>query len=286
MEFSVVIPTYNRAPLLAKTLEALKGQSILESQIDCSPDPKSSAPQGWNQRQRPECQTLDQDPKWPASRSGEWGAKDDSYEVVVVNDGSSDETAEVIEEMRADYPVRLRNLYQPNQKQGAARNLGSRNANGTYLVFLGDDTVPAADLLAQHRVGRTTSDPRQVVIGYTTWAPNYERTRFMEYIGEQGWQFGFSLIKDPEDVPFNFFYTSNLSICRRFFWEVGGFDETFTEYGWENIELSLRLKKTRHAPHLQPESHCPSLSPHFLVLLCPTAVEGRLFGLEILSETP
>ena len=60
---------------------------------------------------------------------------------------------------------------------------------------------------------------------------------------EKGWQFGFSLIKDPARLDFNFFYTSNLSIGRSFFLESGGFDEGFQEYGWEDIELSLRLER-------------------------------------------
>ena len=81
------------------------------------------------------------------------------------------------------------------------------------------------------------------VIGYTRWAEHFRRTPFLEYIGEQGWQFGFALIEDPGDLSFNFFYTSNLSISRDLFLGSGGFDESFQEYGWEDMELGLRLKK-------------------------------------------
>ena len=55
------------------------------------------------------------------------------------------------------------------------------------------------------------------MIGYTTWPEEWKKTRFLEFIGEQGWQFGFSLIEDFENVPFNFFYTSNLSMPRKLF---------------------------------------------------------------------
>ncbi len=196
MEFSIVLPTYNRAQLLCKTLQALKDQSI-----------------------SPRC-----------------------YEVIIVDDGSGDETANMVRHIQKAYPVPLRYFYQANRKQGAARNLGSREASGDYLVFLGDDTVPIPDFLAEHR-RNSPSDPHLVLTGYTPWASEYPTTRFMEYIGKKGWQFGFSLIEDPENLPFNFFYTSNLSIARAFFEESGGFDEEFQEYGWEDMELSLRLKK-------------------------------------------
>lgn len=197
MEFSVVIPTYNRAPILARTLRAL-----------------------------------------PADN-----ADFTDYEVIVVDDGSTDGTADVVHQMQESFPVALHYLRQPNRKQGAARNLGARQAAGDYLIFLGDDTIPASDFLREHARSHLDRDCRHVVIGYTRWAEDFPVTRFMEYIGEQGWQFGFSLIENPEDLPFNFFYTSNVSLARAFFWEGGGFDEGFQEYGWEDIELSLRLKK-------------------------------------------
>lgn len=210
MRVSVVIPTYNRSRILVRTLEALGRQTVLGESED---DPGGGVP----------------------------------YEVIVVDDGSTDETAARVRGMASEYPAPLVYLHQENRKQGAARNLGVGRARGEWLVFLGDDTVPASDFLAGHlgaRSGVRSEDAdRVVVIGYTPWAREYPRTRFMEYVGEEGWQFGFALIEDPNDVPFNFFYTSNLSISREFFRESGGFDEDFGEYGWEDIELGWRLHR-------------------------------------------
>ncbi len=205
MDFSVVIPTYNRSRILVKTLDALLHQ-----------------------------EPGDQDPP--------------SYEIVVVDDGSTDETANRVKDLQSRVGGQLIYFRQPNRKQGAARNLGAREAHGDFLVFLGDDTIPHPGFLSQHAAGRQKRgewrcDSRLVVIGHTLWAEHLSATRFMRYIGEQGWQFGFSLIADPENVPFNFFYSSNLSIGRRFFLESGGFDEDFQQYGWEDIELSLRLRE-------------------------------------------
>jgi GT2 family glycosyltransferase len=171
------------------------------------------------------------------------------YEILVIDDGSTDNTADQVRLLQEKFPVALHYFYQPNRKQGTARNLGAQNAIGRFLVFLGDDTIPGKGFLEEHRKTHEArqlfqrSDSTIVVIGYTTWPEDFSRTRFLNYIGEKGWQFGFSLIEDHEDVPFNYFYTSNLSISREFFLRAGGFDESFHEYGWEDIELSLRLKR-------------------------------------------
>ena len=201
MEFSVIIPTYNRAAVLKKTLRALAVQT-------------AAAP-----------------------------ATVPAYEVVVVDDGSVDSSAQVVRSLTPNYPAPLHYFYQSNQRQGTARNLGAARARGRTLIFLGDDTVPQPHFVFEHARARRRLSRQDVVIGYTPWPPDYPKTRFMDYVGEQGWQFGFSLIDDPQDVPFNFFYTSNLSIDRGFFVDSGGFDPDFCDYGWEDVELSWRLKQ-------------------------------------------
>ena len=205
----MVIPTFNRAAILERTLDALA-----------------------RQLGQPGCASSSDGPRAV-----------DGCEVIVVDDGSTDRTPDLVHRIQKNYPVPLHYLRQENRKQGAARNLGARRAAGPLLIFLGDDTVPASQFLRQHRSSHEGGEVRRVVIGYTPWPRACRRTRFMEYIGERGWQFGFSLIEDPENVPFNFFYTSNLSIRRDFFWEAGGFDEDFREYGWEDVELGLRLHR-------------------------------------------
>jgi GT2 family glycosyltransferase len=98
--------------------------------------------------------------------------------------------------------------------------------------------------LAAHRAAhrRHGDDLHLAVIGYTGWHPRMRVTPFLRYINEHGLQFGYALIRDPEDVPFNFFYTSNLSLSRELLL-AEPFDLRFPYAAWEDIELAYRLKR-------------------------------------------
>lgn len=194
---SVIIPTYNRAAILERTLEALlKGQH--------GPVP--------------------------------------IWEVLVVDDGSTDHTQEILRSKEQEHGGRLKAFRQVNRKQGAARNLAMARARGELFVFLGDDIIPSPRFLERHwRAFAARGKPRRHgLIGQTLWHPEIPPSPFRTWIGEWGLQFGFRLIENPEDVPFNFFYTSNLSFSRDLYDDLGGFDEGFREYGWEDIELGYR----------------------------------------------
>ncbi len=166
------------------------------------------------------------------------------FETIVVDDGSTDRTPALLEAWQRESPYAFQYHRQENQKQGAARNRGASLARGHYLIFLGDDILAAPALLEEHLAfHRQHGDSgNTAVLGYIRWAEEIRVTAFMQWIGEMGWQFGFSLIEDPLDLPFNFFYTSNISLPAERFRECGGFDLQFREYGWEDIELSFRLK--------------------------------------------
>ena len=163
------------------------------------------------------------------------GAPD--FETIVVNDGSKDNTDEALRG-RTDITYRK----QANAGPGRARNHGVSLARGKFVIFIGDDTVPEPSFLAEHaRVHRESNDDRLVAcLGYTGW-PHEERvTAFMDYINDYGLQFGYRLIKDGDVVPFNFFYTSNISIDRELL-VANPFDTTFPSAAWEDIELAYRL---------------------------------------------
>lgn len=190
--FSVVIPTYNRLPMLLRVLDAL------QQQVD--------APE---------------------------------FETIVINDGSKDDTDRVLS-TRSDITYRT----QANAGPSRARNHGVSLARGKFVIFIGDDTVPESRFLAEHaRTHRESNDDRLLAsLGYTGW-PNRERvTAFMDYINDYGLQFGYRLIENGAIVPFNFFYTSNISIDRELL-AANPFDTTFPSAAWEDIELAYRLDR-------------------------------------------
>jgi glycosyltransferase involved in cell wall biosynthesis len=166
------------------------------------------------------------------------GAPD--FEVVVVDDGSGDDTPVRLSAYRPPYPFRF--VSQQNTGPAAARNRGVREARGQTILFLGDDTVPESELLAVHAEAHAAPRAYPVaVLGYTTWPRDLAVSPFLHHINEYGLQFGYGLIEDPEAVPFNFFYTSNVSLPRDLLIEAGLFDTSFPHAAWEDIEVAYRL---------------------------------------------
>lgn len=164
------------------------------------------------------------------------------FEVVVVDDGSGDGTDQRLRAYRAPYPLRC--FSQENAGPARARNRGVEEARGDIVLFLGDDTVPEPQLLSVHaRAHEERPDPPVAVLGYTTWPRERRVSPFLHHINEYGLQFGYGLIEDPEAVPFNFFYTSNISLPRRLLVDAGLFDTTFPHAAWEDIEIAYRLTK-------------------------------------------
>ncbi len=164
------------------------------------------------------------------------------FEVVVVDDGSSDGTAEFLRQYRAPYA--FESLRQENAGPALARNRGVEKARGRRVAFLGDDTVPSKGWLREHHAAaaRRSGEKLLGVFGYTDWHPRMRIDPFLRYINEYGLQFGYALIADRENVPFNFLYTSNLSLPREALLE-DPFDLSFPYAAWEDTELGYRLQK-------------------------------------------
>jgi len=190
-----------------------------------------------------------------------------SYEIVVVDDGSTDDTPQVIQESARLAAGRLRQLRQDAKGPAAARNLGVREAKGRLILFTGDDCLPDRRLIEEHlKAHREEGDVG--VIGHITWHPDLEVTPFMAFL-EDGVQFGFRKIKDPHDVSFWHCYSSNLSLSRRWLEKVGGFDEDFKHAAWEDIELGYRLHQRGlrlvYRPQAVTYHHHPTTLERYLV---------------------
>ncbi len=163
------------------------------------------------------------------------------YEIVVVDDGSTDNTPAVADAAVASAGGRIRYFRQENKGPAAARNLGVLQARGQIVLFTGDDCLPDEGLIAEHL--RAHDEAGDVgVLGLVTWHPEIEITPFMAYL-ETGPQFGFGQIANTEDVAIWHFYTSNCSVQRHWIEQAGGFDEDFKYAAFEDMELAYRMKQ-------------------------------------------
>jgi GT2 family glycosyltransferase len=207
-EASVVIPCYNNAAILAKSLPALARQTL---------------PQ-------------------------------DRFEVIVVDDGSTDDTEEVV--AAAGSPESFRYIRQSNQGAAAARNRGGSQATGDILVFLDSDVVPDERLLLEHLESHRLHR-QALVVGRTRALPADGSDRFYEVMGDEL----FALDEGDEEkiLTFQEMLTRNLSLRRETFLELGGFDEDFPRSGYEDVEFAYRASHLGYRVIYNPKAsgdHC------------------------------
>ena len=165
------------------------------------------------------------------------------FEVIVVDDGSTDDTVATVRSRAAHSPVPVSMLEQGPRGPAVARNAGIAAARGTVCLFIGDDTWPRADLVERHgRLHRRRPEEQAALLGHVQWAPESRPSPFMDWLNS-GIQFDFGQIVDPEDVRGSCFYTANVSVKRSFLLSNGGFDEAFAHAAFEDIELGLRLER-------------------------------------------
>ncbi|GBF80337.1 glycosyltransferase family 2 protein [Aphanothece sacrum] len=190
MFISVIIPTYNRKPILEKCLRALENQQLIDNKIS-------------------------------------------QYEVVLVDDGSTDGTLEWLDKNKADFP----HVYPFSQNHlgpAAARNLGVEKANGDIIIFIDSDLVVTEKFLQSHANSLTEGqeklgDDRLFTYGWVINTCNFDNPTSEPY--------------KITDFSAAYFATGNVAIARKWLEKVGLFDTGFQLYGWEDLELGVRLKK-------------------------------------------
>ncbi len=186
---SVVIPTYNRRPILEKALRALENQR-LESPLE-------------------------------------------GFEVVVVDDGSTDDTVAWLRQEAASFPhVRL--IEQDHGGPAEGRNRGVEHARGDVIVFIDSDLVVTERFLLEHT---------RALEGF--WNRRGNRLCFT-----YGAVINTSNFADPtsephklRDLSWAYFATGNVAIDRDVLERSGLFDTGFRLYGWEDLELGERLRR-------------------------------------------
>jgi GT2 family glycosyltransferase len=154
------------------------------------------------------------------------------FEVIVVDDGSQDGTAGVLQDMQAHGRLRLRSFAQANRGPAAARNRGLKAA-APLVAFTDDDCVPEPDWL-ERLLEALPPDARCAGVGGRVVRRRDTRiSRFIDAIG--------TLNPPLQDGRARYLVTANALYRRACLLEVGGFDEQFAWPGGEDRDLSDRL---------------------------------------------
>jgi glycosyltransferase involved in cell wall biosynthesis len=152
---------------------------------------------------------------------------DDAYEIVLVDDGSTDQTPEVIERARSRATCAFTVIRQSNRGLAGARNAGIARAAGEQLILIDDDVLPLPNFVEEH-LRSHGSHPQAIVRGGAIEVSN------LDDLPPPIWSI--------KNYSGNYFWTTNVSVPLATIRAVGGFDESFSEYGWEDIDVGLRLR--------------------------------------------
>jgi len=165
----------------------------------------------------------------------------DDFEILVVDDGSTDGTQEALHKLSA--PCSLRYYYQEHKGQVAAINLGIRKARGEFVFLTCADMIATKGLLKEHiRTHRRFPKTDIAVVGGVLYHPELNITPFMKYLMKAfDRHFALARIKDKEDIDPDFFLTSNASAKREVLIDIGPCDEELS-YDVQDMDLGYRLK--------------------------------------------
>ena len=176
------------------------------------------------------------------------------YEILVCDSLSDDGTAEFLAQLSRQAP-QLRHLPGPYSGRAAARNAGLNEARSPIVLFTDADILPTPDLLQRHIQRHTEAalaGRRSIaVVGMELQVESlaeYRRLRDNPGLRKPlhpGWR---------KQVDWLFFLTGNASVWRNDLVDIGGFDEAFTGYGHEDLELGYRLKQAGIPLYYEPQA--------------------------------
>ncbi len=177
------------------------------------------------------------------------------YEVIVVDNGSHDDTAAVVSKWSDALPVRYR--FHPKQasfETAIARNAGMKEASGDIIVSLADDAIVPPEFLQRHAgfhaertadclVGRQRylqqpMSPSRIMTQRVSgkldeWADERDPQHHAPPLAPSAWVL--------EHIPWMVGHWDHLSLRRRDLLKVGWFDEWYSIYEEPDYELCYRL---------------------------------------------
>lgn len=178
------------------------------------------------------------------------------YEIIVINDGSNDGSIEYLTDLQQDHFNLNCHHFSQNQGRVDARNQGIKMSRGELLVFVDSDIIVIEEFLKAHLETHQQSHQAIICQGPVIL------TQDLAHPTTTQWH-------PLTDFSRAFFATGNVSIKKEHLLKAGLFDPQFKEYGWEDLELGVRLKKIgivlKHHPqargfHFEKELHLEDLA--------------------------
>jgi len=173
----------------------------------------------------------------------------DRYEIIVADSQSSDGTAEYFKSIRA-VAHNVRHLPGAYSGRAAARNAGISAATSDLVLFNDADIIASRDLLSRH-LQRHAEQENIAVVGLEVQVRSLEEYRAKRDHPE---------LRNPlhparrKRLSWLYFLTGNASARRTDLVRVGCFDESFTGYGHEDLELGYRLSRGGTTIYYEPRA--------------------------------
>lgn len=166
----------------------------------------------------------------------------DRWEAIIVDDGSTDDSAAAVQEFAERTGAPLRCFNQKNAGPAAARNRGAAGAQGEYLVFIDNDIIVEPDFLRAH-LQTLRSNPGCWVVGRVVHPPRLRSTPFGRY-RDSVWEAFHKSHGEAGVAETTGMTAANLSLPAEDIRFLGGFDEDFTIASSEDWDLGMRARQS------------------------------------------